>query len=314
MTLFKILCLLFGLIGIFIISQMAFAKHKEPHAQSILVLDMRNALELPRNFRTTSDDLSKKPEINQEGLAKLYVAGGGQFSKLALQKILERLHAKHITIIDLRQESHGFLNGNAISWYGPSDADNAGKTSEQIQKDQEALLMKLSKEENATVHVILQKTEDLKIADTKPIEFAVHQTSTESEIAEDFHLRYRRIYVQDFNAPTPREVDRFIRMVNELPENEWIYFHCRAGIGRTTTFMAMFDMLFNAKKVSFKDILARQKALGGKDLMELPRESSYKFQSSQARLKFLNHFYQYVQENENNFQTPWSEWIKTISL
>ena len=39
-------------------------------------------------------------------------------------------------IVDLRQESHGFLNGNAISWYGTRNAANEGKIGRQIEAEQ----------------------------------------------------------------------------------------------------------------------------------------------------------------------------------
>jgi protein tyrosine phosphatase len=292
-------------------SEITFAKDIGlPATKPILVLDMRNALELPKNFRTTSDDLSKKTQINTEGLSKLYIAGGGQFSKLGLEKILNKLHTKHLTIVDLRQESHGFLNGNAVSWYGPSNATNAEKSSQEILEIQEQLLNELGKEQNAIVYEILEKTSDMKIADTRPLEFAVHRTAAENEIAEKFQLGYRRLFVQDYLAPSDLEVDRFIQIVKELPLDQWIYFHCRAGVGRTTTFMTLYDMMYNAKKVSFEDILARQKALGGKDLIKLPRPSQYKYLSSQKRLTFLKQFYQYAHDNHDNFETTWSNWNK----
>src|ERR1700733_9258506 len=102
-----------------------------------LVLDMRNVPVLPKHFRTSSDPLTST--VNTNGLANLHMAGGAQFSKLALDKILERLASKHVTIIDLREESHGFLNGNAISWYAPADAANAGMTESQIERTQARL-------------------------------------------------------------------------------------------------------------------------------------------------------------------------------
>lgn len=39
-------------------------------------------------------------------------------------------------------------------------------------------------------------------------------------------------------------------------------FHCEAGEGRTTAYMAMYDMMKNPD-VSLKDILYRQHLLGG---------------------------------------------------
>lgn len=291
-------------IFLFTLSPLCLASYHE----ALLVVDMRNIPALPKHFRASSDPLPAG--MNGSGLADLHIAGGAQFSRLALFKILERLQLKHLTIIDLRQESHGFLNGNAISWYAPADAANAGLSDSQIERVQQQLLNALGRQEFAKVNLILDKTDSGRINQTKLIEFSVHSVSSEEELANELHLGYYRVYVQDYHAPTPKQVDRFIQIVKQLPPEQWIYFHCRAGIGRTTTFMAMYDMMRNAKKVSLADILARQTGIGGKDLTELPDQHAYKFQSASERLDFLKKFYQYAHDNHDHFDTSWSRWNK----
>jgi hypothetical protein len=276
------------------------------YANTLLVLDMRNVPILPKHFRTTSDPLPNN--INKGGLADLHIAGGSQFSKLALHKIVKRLGTNHITVIDLRQESHGFLDGNAITWYAPQDAGNKGLTDTQIEQREAQLLHELDLQEYATAYVILKKSPNGYIIKTKPVEFSVHNVSSEADLVTQSHLNYHRIYVQDFHAPNAQQIDRFIKIVKQLPPNQWIYFHCRAGVGRTTTFMVMYDMMRNAKKVSFDDILARQRALGGKELTQLPEPGSFKYTSAKERLNFLKQFYRYVRENKDGFATSWSTW------
>lgn len=274
--------------------------------RTLLVLDMLNVIELPKNFRTTSDPLPVIKGIKWDGMTHLHMAGSGQFSELALKKILQRLNVRRITIIDLRQEPHGFLNGNAISWYGPQNATNAGKTSEQIENNQTHRLDRLADWDVVTVHQILKKTSDAVVAKTKSIEFPVRRVASEMELAQHFHVNYQRIYVEDFHAPIASEVDRFIQIANKLSPHEWIYFHCRAGVGRTTTFMAMVDMMRSAKQVSFHDILARQAAIGGKDFDETPDPDKWKYKFAVERLNFLKKFYEYAHDNNDNFQTPFS--------
>lgn len=277
----------------------------------MLVLDMRNAPQLPKSFRTVTAKLPA--DVNTEGLDDLRIAGGAQFSKAALSTILSRLETKNLLVIDLRQESHGMLNSNAISWYGKNNAENAGKKISEIEKDQAALLKSLAEQKVATVNTVLQKTEEGEIEKVKPVEYMVHQTSTEEELVSEMKLNYARIYVQDFHAPTNKEVDRFLEIVRKHPSSKWIYFHCRAGIGRTTVFMTMYDILHNAKNVSLEDILARQTALGGKDLTELPRRNNFKYQWAKDRLNFITKFYEYAHDNKDGYRTTWSEWIKARS-
>lgn len=299
--------IILGLICILIMTASALVWAK--YTRTLLVLDMRNAPQLPRNFRATSNTLPS--EINLAGLSDLHIAGGGQFSKAAYDKILQRLGTKKITVIDLREESHGMLNGNAVSWYGPRDATNAGKSPSQIIEEQSTLLVDLGKEEIAVVNKILKKSDDGKIETVKPIEYVVHQTSTEEELVTSKGHQYKRLFVQDFHAPSKKETDRFIEIVKELPKNKWIYFHCRAGVGRTTVFMTMYDIMHNAKQVSLTDIFARQIALGGKDFTKLPEKNHFKYQWAVERLDFLKQFYQYAHDNHDNFNTSWTQWLQS---
>ena len=75
--------------------------------------------------------------------------------------------------------------------------------------------------------------------------------------------------------------------------------HCPAGRGRTTTFLAMYDMMRNAVNVSFDDILARQAMIGGKDLTEPFAIGDWRYEHHFERLQFLMDFYNYCLENPN---------------
>jgi hypothetical protein len=274
-----------------------------------LVLDMSNSPQLPKRFRTFQDILSN--QINTTGLKELKIAGGGQFSKLAFDKILERLKAKQIIVFDLRQESHGMLNGNAISWYGVRDAANAGLSPLQVEEVQASLLDNLSQQEMVTVQRIIKKSFNGEIEKSRPIEYFVHQVSTEGNYVLEKGSQYYRIDVQDFHAPTPNVVNQFLAIYKNLPKDKWIYFHCRGGSGRTTVFMTMVDMLHNAKKLSLDDILARQAALGGKNFGDLPPKDNFKYKAAVARLNFVKEFYQYAHENNDNFKTSFTKWLMT---
>lgn len=300
----KTILLSFALLASLIVGAYAWAGY----TRTMLVLDMRNAPELPKHFRMSTDSLPAN--INAKGLAELQIAGGAQFSKSAFYKLTSKINAKKIMVIDLRQESHGMLNGNAVSWYGVRNADNANKTMEEVEKDQSELLTELGDEEVATVNKVMQKNAEGEIKKIKATEYMVHQTSTEQELVTGLGHRYKRIYVQDFHAPSDKQVDRFITAINNVPPNKWIYFHCRAGIGRTTVFMTMYDMMKNAKQVSFDDIMTRQAALGGKDLRIMPPKNHFKYKASVERLEFLKQFYQYAHDNKDNFKTSWMAWVK----
>src|SRR5262249_8894479 len=129
----------------------------------LLVQDQENASTLPKHFRTTDDVLP--PEINQTGLSSLHAAGSSAFSALAFPLILQKLSANsnHLIIIDLRQESHGFLNGDAVSWYGPQNAANSNQSDERIAVIEKRHLTRLNRKRRIMLHDILEKTPQGKI-------------------------------------------------------------------------------------------------------------------------------------------------------
>lgn len=272
---------------------------------ALLILDMRNVPSVPRNFRGTNKMLT---DVNTTGLSDLHMVGSAQFSAESLKQVLSQLHTKRLTIFDLRQESHAFLDNNAVSWYASQNAANAYKSDAAIEREQWQLLAGLEQREEVKVYKVLGKNENENITFARPTDYTVRLVQSEEELAQEMHQRYQRLYVQDFHAPSDKQVDRFMQMVSALPKDGWVYFHCRAGVGRTTTFMVMYDMLRNAKKVSFDDIIKRQSLLGGKDLLEMPPKDNFKYPLAVERLDFLKRFYQYAHDNTDNFATKWSRY------
>ena len=86
-------------------------------------------------------------------------------------------------------------------------------------------------------------------------------------------------------------MEAFLRFAAALPEGAHVHFHCRGGKGRTAAFLAMFDMLRNARRDSFETIIERQAALGAYDLRRLPEEGSPKSPWAKERWDFLSRFH-----------------------
>ena len=97
-----------------------------------------------------------------------------------------------------------------------------------------------------------------------------------------------------------------------LPQNAWAHFHCEAGLGRTTTFMVLYDMLRNADRVSLDDIVQRQKILSkGYDVLQPPDADDWKAPYAANRTKFVRAFYDYARANPDGRPKLWSEWLKS---
>lgn len=291
---------------IMIISAVACNKN-----ETTLVLKMTNEAILPRAFRTTNSPFKKniEPLPSRAGLEKLHISGSAQFSEKSFEVIVEKLgNPKPLYIIDLREESHGFLNGNAVTWYGYRNRDNRGKSLEEITAIEQNLLDKALKSKDITLYKVSEKDEATGgFINPKPVPIVVVSSETERSLIERLHHHYIRLPSADHEAPSDSIVDLFITTMLALPKDRWIHFHCSAGVGRTTVFMSMLDMMYNAKDVSFEDIMRRQWLLGGKNLLSHPKVNNWKRPTSEKRTQFMQDFYNYCRYNKDNFITPWSK-------
>lgn len=260
-----------------------------------LKLDTTKYEEMPKNFRKTTDltVVEKDKGLNLKGLGTLNISGSSQFSGMNLPMLLKAIDTKlSITDIDLRQESHGFVNGLPISWANQKNNANMGLTRSQV---------------------LFQEIKDLaSIPLNKPLTFYNHpkdtviptQVQNENKLADSKQINYLRVPVTDGKIPTDDMVDFFVDFVKGLPKDSWLHFHCKEGIGRTSTFMIMYDMMNNYQQVSADDIIKRQLALA--QYSDQTVQSFY----NPERIPFLKSFYQYCKENGKQFKTPFSEWKK----
>lgn len=261
-----------------------------------LTVDSHKKAEMPKRFRKTSDKIKTEGKMpNLTGLAELNASGSQQFTPGNINLVKDAIGKdKKISVVDLRQESHGFINHLAVSWKLPdSNKANKGLTRDQVIKEEKKLLKSI------------KLNEPVKIKKKTVIPVKVQ---SEKQLVKDAGMDYIRVTVTDTERPEDDMVDYFVKKVRKLPEDTWLHFHCKAGMGRTTTFMAMYDMMKNSKKVSLEDIMERQELLGG---VKLLKPVGGKESESQKRSDFLRQFYQYTKENNDNFKTSWSQWLNS---
>lgn len=271
----------------------------------LLIIDAENIPgQLPRNFRTSQDKPSQQSqnEILTLGLSDRLYSGSSQFSKEGFKALLAKIGTnRKIMVIDLRQESHGFVNGIAISWYAPKDWINVGKNLAQVEQSENQLLNSLHQGTSIIINRILEKNKLIgTLAKWEPISILVKTVSTEKDLINEFKysISYYRIPVTNHVRPSDSDVDRFLEIIKTKGTTHWLHIHCRAGDGRTTTFMAMYDMFINAKRVSFDDILHRQFRLGGTNLLNIPKDNVWKKPYIAERLEFLRRFYDYCHHSD----------------
>jgi len=275
-------------------------------------IDLKLANALPRNFRTTNDPLkeNKGETPSTTGLSDLRASGSGEFTPESLKLVLTRTRGP-VTVFDLRQETHVFVNDMPVSWYASHDWANVGRSQEDIERDEAARVQSFKPGSEIDVrpgHPVKHGNS----SSVTPQRVTVERASTERDVAEGAGAHYVRITVTDHARPLDQEVDRFVLAVRALPENAWAHFHCEAGLGRTTTFMVLYDMLRNANRVSLDNIVGRQKILSkGYDVLQSADAENWKAPYTADRAAFVREFYDYARANPNGRPQLWSEWLKS---
>jgi hypothetical protein len=263
---------------------------------------------LPRRFRTEQYPLAKAAWIpSREGLAALRVSGSANPGRNEFKPLLQTLRTAAgrgpVYIVDLRQESHGYLNNESVSWYGKDNRSNVGLSTAAILQD-EAQRLTAAQGKTVTATTFGRgKPQGNKT-------FTVSSTETEAAAVRAAGGHYVRFTLTDMLAPQPNQVDAFLKFYKHLPPDAWLHFHCQAGMGRTTTFMTMADILRNADRVAVEDIAARQYLLKGVNLLEGGKKDSDDWHELAAvdRARFIKYFYDYVQAYPK-LNKSWSSWL-----
>src|SRR5205809_7634669 len=114
-------------------------------------IDLKLANALPRNFRTTDDPLTGKGATpGATGLSDLCASGSGEFTPESLKLVLARTRGP-VTVFDLRQETHIFVNGLPLSWFATHDWANVGRSQSAIEADETARVQSLNPVSEITV-------------------------------------------------------------------------------------------------------------------------------------------------------------------
>ena len=275
-------------------------------------LDGSMMTETPRNFRLVSEPWPREftgEAPDRTGLDTLFASASGQPSRSGIAFLYRRLSqaapaGSILYLLDLRQESHGFADNLPVSWYEDRNRANDGRSVPEIEQDETQRLAALS-----GTRAIFQPLGREDEAAYLPRAFSPRTTATERATAEAAGFRYVRLAAADMVWPAAPVVDEFLALVAALPENAWLHFHCQAGRGRTTTFLAMYDILRNPG-VPLEDIARRQALLGGSDLLAEAAGDSWYACQHRHRAAMLRLFYRYATE-QRGAAAPlaWSEWL-----
>lgn len=224
-------------------------------------------------------------------LTNLNISGSAQFTPSQIENIKNAINKPDICVVDLRQESHGFINDWAISFYSIGKDLNNGFTTEETISTEDKLLNSIKLNSQISIYDKLGKV---------LTDITVNSVSNENDAVTKDGLKYQRFAIKDGGIPSTTTIDDFVDFIKNKPEEQHLHFHCDAGEGRTTTFMVLYQIMNNNGNLSLDQILCYQYNMGGIILTD-----------DVDRAYFLNSFYNYVEKNKtDNYSVKFSQWIK----
>ncbi len=146
-----------------------------------------------------------------KGLDTLNISGSAQFNVVQFHNLAEDIRecarGKTVYVLDLREESHGFLNNISISWYALHNWANKGKSTKEIQNNEEQRL-KEALGKKVSVYVV---DSDQKIG--VPLDINVMTYKTEKQVVEAEGFLYVRLACTDHTFSDAEDIDYFINLV-----------------------------------------------------------------------------------------------------
>ncbi len=246
------------------------------------------------------NELANVRFLPEEGMS-----GSAQFSTEQFHALAARLREKSddVWIVDCRLESHGMINGIAVSWCGEDNGANLGRQAEEIEAEEEALAGLIG-----TTVTAYTAQDDLP---QDAVDLSVETWETERELAEGEGFSYLRLACPDHCWPPAEVIDDFIAFAGGMGDGSWFHFHCQAGSGRTGAFMTIYEMM-QRPDASVEEILRHQGDTGSGNLLD--RAKPEKSHAQKERCVLARAVYLYIRENrEAGYDVKWSEWLEAHS-
>ena len=263
-------------------------------------------------------ELGYNTDVSRAGMDTLQTVGGADFTAKQFDWILAKLKdagisTDKLTVLDLRGETHGLINGDVFMYWILYNYVNEGRPTEEVLKIEAGLLEELKKQDVVKMYQNKNWGADF---DSPMLEYKNPTIMSEEELVKSKGVKYVRFADTNHFRPDDHEVDLFVEFMGKLPADEWLYMHCYAGEGRTTNFMVMTDIYKNYKVASFDDIAARQGLIGPVDVraeLAVTGKKHYTMKASVERRIFLQQFYRYAKDTDFKGKT-WTEWCKERGL
>lgn len=231
------------------------------------------------NFRTMQDPIPSSKDVDLTGLREIQASGGNAPRFADLQRRLSHI-TKDKIIVDVKCEYHGYIKGVPTTFLG------------------------------YTVSPIGLRHTLRRLFLTGTTEERPDLVIPESEEAKRYGFQYVSFTIGTKFKASDDNIDQVVNFFDSLPKDVWLHIHCTNGKGRTSTILAMLDIMKNAPKVSLPDIIKRHKLLGSVDLFDIKvwKNGTYDNEQLRNRKNFIIAFYKFISERKAGAPQKWSEW------
>lgn len=246
---------------------------------------------------------------------------------------LGRKKIEKIVFFDLRQELHLHTDVGPVGAAAITIADENSDSEEQYQvselffQDEDALKrIILTWPWRVFTEIKIKKNKDPTLLHNSVIfepgifEFAMVQTELEiiqqlnNDPNKDYvQLEYRRLSIKDHGIPGTAEVEDFVQFaIDAAKSNTWVHFHCHGGKGRTSTFIAMYNLIYSRLNpdCGLNDfmILSHPKLSAENNKVDVGSGQG-------ERVKFINSFRNYIEAITSDLLAGnpiklWSVWLE----
>ncbi len=252
------------------------------------------------NFRSTHDPFPAKRlqenycrAVNVEGLADLNAYGSGVIYYKDFRDHFKNT-PKKIYVINLLSDDIYYYRDHCLRWYGLGF----------MYRDLGEILFTTSPLKMAYKALI-------RVMFGSPPVHDVTKLKTERQIIEDLGGQYF-VPLKDQKGWLNNQnfIDGLLRFFELIPDKGLLYIHCIHGKGRTTTFLVLYDIFRNGKKVPLKEITNRHYCLGRENVVDtqLWANGTWTQKALNARKDLVERFYDYMTDPQGYGHQSWTQW------
>lgn len=257
------------------------------------------------NFGSTNDPFLNKRlkndccrNVNKEGLSELNAYGSGlvkyygnfkNYYKDNIQSVNGKLY-----IVSLLPNDIYYYNDRCLRWYGVGYFNsNLG---------------------DPIIHREIMKSaykKLIRLVYGNPPTYDLSQLRTEQEITKELGIEYLMPLKGSGEwLNNDQFIEDTIRFFESLPNNSHLYVHCAHGRGRTTSYLVLYDIFKNAKKIPLKDIADRHYCLGREDVLntDVWVKGTWTQEALDARKDLMVRFYDFMTDTKGYGHQSWTQW------